>query len=156
MNENFLNLKPPILITSDHGGVELKSKIIKHFSHLQFTDLGPNDSSSVNYSDFAHKLCEQIGVSTNSIESNPDTMGILICGSGQGMAMTANKYNHIRAALCWNKESTVLARSHNNAQVLCLGARLTPESLAFDIVTTFLTTHFEGGRHIKRIQKISL
>ena len=81
-------------------------------------------------------------------------MGILICGSGQGMAMTANKYKNLRAALCWSTESAELSRSHNNAQVLCIGARLLEESTALEIVKTFFTTHFEGGRHINRIKNI--
>jgi len=154
LKTEFLKLSSPILIASDHGGVDLKSKVKSYFNELKFTDLGPENKESVNYPDFAHKVCKQISDITTGLEDDPKYMGILICGSGQGMAMTANKYKNLRAALCWNTESAVLARGHNNAQILCIGARLLEENTALEIIKTFLSTSFEGGRHINRIKNI--
>lgn len=154
MKTDFLKLNSPILIASDHGGVDLKTEVIKHFSELKFNDLGPLTSDSVNYPDFAHKLCKQLSEEQAGLETDPQSMGILICGSGQGMAMTANKYKNLRAALCWSGESAVLARSHNNAQILCIGARLLEKTIALEIIKTFFSTPFEGGRHINRIKMI--
>jgi len=148
----FLELEKPIYIACDHGGFELKNKLIKKFNELQFEDLGCHNKDSIDYPDLAHSLINKI--TGNEIEENPKTMGVLICGSGQGMAMTANKDKNIRAALCWSEESAVLSRSHNNAQVLCVGARLLTEAIVFDIVKAFFSTSFDGGRHLKRINKI--
>ena len=154
MKTDFLKLSSPILIASDHGGFDLKLKLKSHFNELTFTDLGPANTDSVNYPDFAHKLCKQLSSIVSKIEEDPNHMGILICGSGQGMAMAANKYKNLRAALCWNKESAQLARSHNNAQLLCIGARLLDEITAIEVIDTFFSTKFEGGRHINRIKYI--
>ena len=139
-----------IIIASDHAGVELKSRIIQtfHAEDTAFTDLGPFDNSSVDYPDYAHPLSEQV--------SKKAGLGILICGSGNGVCMTANKYTNIRAALCWDVNLAELAKQHNNANVLCLPARFISEKKALEIVKTFLDTEFEGGRHQRRVDKIAL
>lgn len=142
-----------ILLASDHAGLEFKNLLKNHLKNFQVEDLGPHSSDSVDYTDFAEKLCKQI--QSQSASEAPSTFGILICGSGQGMAMKANKYSHIRAALCWDLVSTKLSREHNNANVLCLGGRLLPYGLALEMVDTFLKTSFLGGRHEKRALKIS-
>ena len=138
-----------IIIASDHAGVDLKSKIKEAFSSdiRKFTGLGPYDTNSVDYPDYAHPLAEQVAKKAN--------LGILICGSGNGVCMTANKYNNIRAALCWEVSLAELAKKHNNANVLCLPARFISEEKALDIVKAFLNTDFEGGRHERRVDKIS-
>mgnify|MGYP001005768865 CR=1 FL=1 len=110
-------------------------------------DLGTNNKNSVDYPDFAHLLAKKMNREKNNI-------GILVCGSGEGMIMTANKHRNIRAALCYDIKSTKLSRMHNNANVMALGSRLTKKSLALKCVSTFLKTNFEGGRHLKRIKKI--
>ena len=138
-----------IIIASDHAGVELKSKIKEVYAsdNRSFTDLGPFDTTSVDYPDYAHPLAVQV--------SQKASLGILICGSGNGVCMTANKYNNIRAALCWEASLAELAKQHNNANVLCLPARFISEEKALDIVKAFLNTDFEGGRHERRVDKIS-
>ena len=138
-----------IIIASDHAGVDLKSRIKDIFSSDKraFTDLGPFDTNSVDYPDYAHPLAEQV--------SNMANLGILICGSGNGVCMTANKYNNIRAALCWDVSLAELAKQHNNANVLCLPARFISEEKALEIVKVFLDTEFEGGRHERRVDKIA-
>ncbi|MFK8137041.1 MAG: ribose 5-phosphate isomerase B [Bdellovibrionales bacterium] len=140
--------KEKILIASDHAGFELKEQIKNHFLNYEWDDLGTDSKERVDYPDFAKKLCNEL------LEKNEAHFGLLICGSGQGMAITANKFPNIRAALCWSKESAELSRSHNNANVLALGERLTDKKLALEIVKQFLTTEFEGGRHQDRIEKI--
>ena len=145
---NLTNLKK-IYIASDHAGFTLKEFVKKKLSKkIKFDDQGPHsDEISVNYPDFAHKLCKK--VSKNSLN-----MGILICGSGMGMAMAANRHKKIRAALCYSVENTKLSRLHNNANVITLGARLINKNIAIKCINTFLKTKFEGGRHLKRIKKI--
>ncbi len=156
MELEFINLEKPILLASDHGGFHLKQSLQSKLSNLNFKDLGPDGDESVDYPDFAHKLCQQLDIHLSSdLNTNPNVMGLLICGSGQGVAMTANKYKSIRAALCWNEESARLARQHNNANVLCLGARLMEENKAYAIINEFFKTPFEGGRHLKRVTKIT-
>ncbi len=139
-----------IIIGSDHAGLDLKDYIQKHaleiFDNIEFEDVGTKDTQSVDYPDFADLVCKKIG---------PNEIGILICGSGQGMAMRANKYPHIRAALCWDLTTAKLSREHNNANVLCLGARLIPFGLAIEMVEMFLKTKFLGSRHENRVQKLS-
>jgi ribose 5-phosphate isomerase B len=135
-----------ILIASDHAGFTLKQELISKFPNIKWTDLGPATESSVDYPDFASKLCQQIKTSGQ--------LGVLICGSGQGMAMRANKYLHIRAALCWNTEIAKLSREHNNANVLCLGSRFVSTDEAKAILNEFLNTTFAGGRHEARVQKM--
>ncbi len=142
-----------IFIACDHAGYLLKEKIISTLS-LGFEDLGTHSEDSVDYPDFAHRLClRMIAV---MVDPAATPQGILICGSGQGVAMTANKYPEIRAALCWNEESARLARKHNNANVLCLSSKLVDESLNLKIIKAFLETPFEGGRHQLRVGKMSI
>ena len=136
-----------IFIASDHAGFKLKEGIKKKFStEYEFLDLGPkNNKKSVNYPDYAHKLSKKI---------NKDNVGILVCGSGMGMAMTANKYKNIRAALCYSVKNAKLSRLHNDANVITLGERLISKNLAFKCINAFLNTKFERGRHLKRVKKI--
>ena len=138
-----------IYIASDHAGFNLKKLVVTKFSKkLKFEDLGTHNSiKSVNYPDYAHKLCKKVSKKTNNI-------GILICGSGMGMAMAANKHKKIRAALCYSVKNAKLSRLHNNANIITLGARLIKKNTAFKCVQVFLNTKFEGGRHIKRVKKI--
>ena len=143
-----MNMK--LYIGSDHGGFELKEKVKKHFSGIDWIDQGSFNDESVDYPDIASKLCSNL-LSNNSM-INPT--GILICGSGQGMAMKANKFIGIRAALVWNEESTKLSREHNNANILCLGGRLIHHDLAIRCIEIFLNTPFAGGRHELRVKKI--
>ena len=138
-----------IFISSDHAGYDLKEQIKKKFSNeLKFQDLGTNSSEkSVNYPDYAHKLCKKVS-------KNSSNMGILVCGSGMGMSMAANKHKKIRAAVCYSLKNTKLSRLHNNANIITLGSRLTKKNTAFKCIETFMNTKFEGGRHKKRVKKI--
>ncbi len=135
-----------IYIASDHAGFELKEKIILNFKDLNFDNLGTNSSDSVDYPDFAHKLSKKI------IDDN-SCFGVLICGSGIGMSMVANRYEGVRAGLCLNPEMAMLARKHNNANVLVLGSRLISFEEATKSIEVFLSTNFEGGRHQGRLDK---
>jgi len=140
-----------LAIGGDHAGFQLKLKIIsllEEQGHL-VEDFGPFDDTSVDYPDFVHPLAE-------AVERKEFDFGILICGSGNGVAMTANKHPGIRAALCWNEMLANLARSHNDANILCLAGRFVDYELAKEIVYIFLNTNFSGGRHIKRIEKIPI
>jgi ribose 5-phosphate isomerase B len=139
-----------IAIGGDHAGFEYKQTLVTKLEKegYEIKDYGPHSDNSVDYPDFAHPLAE--GVANGKQE-----LGILICGSGNGVAMTANKHPEIRAALCWNEELAQLARQHNNANVLCLPARFVSLAEAQSIVQHFLQTPFEGGRHERRVQKIS-
>ena len=138
-----------ISISSDHAGFELKESIKNFLIKKKFLvlDLGPIDDRSVDYPDYAKKLARSI------ISKKSDT-GILVCGSGTGMAMAANKFKKIRAAVCYNTKSTKLCRSHNNANIIAIGSRLTNKSLALKLVMIFLKTKFDGGRHKRRTNKI--
>ena len=138
-----------IFISSDHAGYGLKEHIKKKFSNKYiFQDLGTNNSkTSVNYSDYAHKLCKKVA-------NNSKNMGILVCGSGMGMSMAANRHKKIRAAVCYSIKNTKLSRLHNNANIITLGSRLTKKNTAFKCIEVFLNTKFEGGRHNKRVKKI--
>jgi ribose 5-phosphate isomerase B len=139
-----------IVIGSDHAGFELKKFIIEHFNKLfTFEDVGTFSDESVDYPDFAHPLAEFISKGTYE-------KAILMCGSGNGVAITANKHPNVRAALCWNEEIAQLARLHNNANVLVLPARFITKDHAVKIIDIFFNTDFEGGRHQKRIDKINL
>lgn len=157
-----------IFLASDHAGVELKSKIYSTLHSSDFIkeirrevhDLGPYSTDSVDFPDYADILCKRLhGFSLISSDSSVRTrltdMGVLICGSGQGMAMRANKWSHVRAALCWTPEIARLSREHNDANVLCLGSRVTDNDLCLEILQRFLTTNFEGGRHLQRVVKIN-
>ena len=143
--------KRTLAIASDHGGVELKHSLTIYLqeSGTEVADLGTNGSESVDYPDYAQKLSEWV-------EKNPGNMGILICGSGIGMSIAANRNPNIRAALCHDGLSASLSRKHNDANVLCLGARLIGIETAKDCVNEFLNSEFEGGRHQKRIDKLSI
>ncbi len=149
--ESTFNLKMPIAIGSDHAGFEMKELIISFLEgkDLTFIDFGVQTSEAVDYPDFAHPVAK-------SVETGEAAMGILLCGSGNGVAITANKHQDIRAALCWDEEIAALARKHNNANVLCIPARFVSEGIAEDIVAVFLNTNFEEGRHTGRVEKISL
>jgi len=138
-----------IYISSDHAGYNLKEQIKKKFSKkYKFEDLGTKTSKiSVNYPDYAHKLCKKVS-------NNSKNMGILVCGSGIGMSMAANRHKKIRAAVCYSIKSTKLSRLHNNANIITLGARLTKKNTAFKCIKVFINTKFEGGRHNKRVNKI--
>lgn len=138
-----------VIIASDHAGYELRCIIEKHFNDVfSFKSIGTFSSESVDYPDFAHPLAESVSVGEFEF-------GILLCGTGNGVAMCANKHKNVRAALCWNKEIAALSRQHNNANVLVLPARFISEELAFEIVKTFFSTGFEGGRHERRVNKIN-
>lgn len=139
-----------VIIASDHAGYELRCKIERKFNGLfSFKSIGTFSSDSVDYPDFAHPLAESISIGEYEY-------AILLCGTGNGVAMCANKHKNVRAALCWNKEIAALSRQHNNANVLVLPARFISEELAFEIVETFFSTNFEGGRHERRVNKINL
>ena len=137
-----------IFISSDHAGFNLKKSIIQKFSKKQkIVDLGPSSDKSVDYPEYARKLSKKIS-------SNNGIFGILICGSGTGMAIAANKNQKIRAALCYSVKNTKLSRLHNNANIITLGARLINKNKAFNLIRVFLNTKFEGGRHMRRVKKI--
>ena len=138
-----------IIIASDHAGYKLK-EVIKRFLKKKIKkvlDLGTNNVKSVDYPDYAHLLSKEM-------KKKPNQIGILVCGSGIGMDMAANKHKNIRAALCYNVKSTKLSRQHNNANVMAIGSRLTKRNVALRCVDTFIKTNFEGGRHLRRTKKI--
>lgn len=139
-----------VALGGDHAGFEYKSKLVEVLKSegIEIKDFGPYSDSSVDYPDFAHPLSE-------AVEKGEYDYGILICGSGNGVAIAANKHQKIRAALCWNEELASLARKHNKANVLCLPARFLEFEEASKIVKIFLSTEFEGGRHNTRVEKIS-
>ena len=137
-----------IFIASDHAGYRLKEYVISKFSKkTKLIDLGPKTDVSVDYPDFAKKLSKKIA-------SKKGSFGILVCGSGTGMAIAANKTKNVRAALCYSIKNTKLSRLHNNANIITLGERLISKKKAFNLVKIFLSTKFEGGRHLRRIKKI--
>ena len=140
-----------IVLGSDHAGFELKEKIQLHLrtKGYEVLDFGCHDTSSVDYPDIAHPLSSEI--SHDSAE-----MGILLCGSGNGVGITANKHPGIRCALCWNVEIAELARKHNNANIISIPARFVSDAMALEMVDSFLNTAFEGGRHQNRVLKIDL
>ena len=138
-----------IYISSDHAGFKLK-ETIKDFlnnKNISFEDLGPNNDSRVDYPDYAHKVARKVKLNKRNI-------GILVCGSGTGMNIAANKHKNIRAALCFNAKSTKLSRLHNDANIITLGSRLLSKKNALKFVSVFLDTKFDGGRHLKRVKKI--
>jgi ribose 5-phosphate isomerase B len=140
-----------IAICSDHAGYELKEavKVKLQNAGATVTDYGTNSAESCDYPDYAHPMA-------SAVEGGKSEFGVAICGSGNGISMTANKHQGIRAALCWNVELANLARQHNNANVLSLPARFIPQDLAFQIVDEFFKTDFAGGRHERRVSKIPL
>jgi ribose 5-phosphate isomerase B len=145
---NLINLKK-IFISSDHAGYELKEiiKIYLDKKKYNYTDLGPTNKARVDYPDYAHKVAKKVKTNSNHV-------GILVCGSGMGMNITANRHKNIRAAQCFNLKSTKLSRLHNDANIITLGSRLLTKNNALNCVSIFLKTKFEGGRHAKRIKKI--
>ncbi|MBE5320143.1 ribose 5-phosphate isomerase B [Pedobacter sp. MR2016-19] len=140
--------KIKIAIGADHAGFEYKEILKDFLQDYEVKDFGTSSENSVDYPDFAHPVA-------SAVESGEFTYGILLCGSANGVAITANKHQHIRAGLCWENEVASLVRKHNNANILCIPARFVSEELAKEITTTFLTTEFEGGRHQNRVEKIS-
>ena len=144
-------MKRKVAITADHAGFAIKEIIKKYLidSGYEVKDFGCFSAESVDYSDFAHRAA-------GAIESGEMDIGISVCGSGNGMTMTLNKYQGIRSALCWNEEMSRLARAHNNANICSLPGRFVNDAEAILIVKTFLNTNFEGGRHKRRIDKIPL
>jgi len=138
-----------IFLSSDHAGYKLKELIKLYLikKKLKFSDLGPNSNSKVDYPDYAHKVAKKV-------KTNQKNVGILVCGSGMGMNIAANRHKNIRAAQCFNLKSTKLSRLHNDANIITLGSRLLSKKLALSCVIAFLNTKFEGGRHLKRIKKI--
>ncbi len=137
-------------IASDHAGFDMKESLKEFLKNLDYKiiDYGTNSPDSMDYPDVAHPLAQ-------AVEEGSVNLGIALCGSGNGISMTLNKHKGIRAALCWNQELAQLARNHNNANILSLPARFIETSLAIDIVKTFLNSDFEGGRHLRRVEKIS-
>ena len=138
-----------IFLSSDHAGYKLKEKIKLHLDKkkIKYIDLGPFNSDKVDYPDYAHKVAKKVKINNNY-------SGILVCGSGMGMNIVANRHKKIRAAQCFNLRSTKLSRLHNDANIITLGSRLLTEKIALKCVSTFLNTKFKGGRHLKRIKKI--
>jgi len=138
-----------IFISSDHAGFNLKEQIKKKFSKkFLFKDMGTDNSKkSVNYPDYAHKLSKKVSNNSNNI-------GILVCGSGMGMSMAANKHKKIRAAVCYSVKNAKLSRLHNNANIITLGSRLIKKNTAFKCIEVFINTKFEGGRHKNRVKNI--
>ncbi len=149
MDAHF-DLNKPVAVGADHAGFEYKNIIIDLLKSkgLKVTDLGTYSTSSVDYPDFAHPVA-------NAVQSGEAGFGVLVCGSGNGVAIAANKHQDIRAALCWTEEIATLARQHNNANIVCIPARFVSLSVAQDVVTAFLETSFEGGRHQNRVNKIA-
>ena len=138
-----------VLLASDHAGFKLKEEIKRYLikKRKKVLDLGTKNTSSVDYPYYAHLLSKKMN-------KNKNQFGILVCGSGTGMSMAANKHKNIRAALCYNNKSTKLSRSHNNANVMTIGSRLIKKNIALSCVDTFLKTDFDGGRHLRRVKKI--
>ena len=148
-NIKLNNIFKTVCIASDHAGFNLKEDI-KNFlidKQVSIFDIGPFTDKSVDYPDYAKRV-------GNRIRLKKSDVGILVCGSGIGMAISANKIKSIRAALCYNLKSTRLSRQHNNANIIALGSRLTKKKLSFKLVEVFLKTKFEGGRHLRRVKKI--
>ena len=141
-------MKRKLAIAADHAGFELKEYLkIQLSEEFEITDYGTHSLDSVDYPDFVHPAA-------SSIENGDNELGILVCGSGQGVSITANKHQQIRCALCWMPEVAALARQHNNANMISLPARFIAKELALEIVQKFLNTDFEGGRHQNRVDKI--
>ena len=139
-----------IALGSDHAGFNYKNNLMEELEEegFELKDFGPTTSDSVDYPDYVHPVAE-------AINSGDCDLGILICGSGNGVAMSANKHSGIRAAVCWTEELAVLARKHNNANILCIPARFIEYDNALEITEIFLDTDFEGGRHQRRVDKIN-
>ena len=139
-----------ISIGNDHAGVEYKNYIREYLlvKNIEVNNYGTDSLESVDYPDFAHPV-------SNDVNKKKSDLGILICGSGNGVCMTANKYKNVRAALCWNKELAILSKSHNNANIVCIPARFIEKEEALEIIKKFISEEFDGGRHERRVNKIS-
>lgn len=150
MENTIFNLALPVAIGSDHAGFEYKEEIISFLESkgLQVKDYGTYSKDSVDYPDYAHPV-------STAVEREQAAFGILVCGSANGVAITANKHQGIRAAICWGEELSRLARSHNNANVLCIPARFVDIPVATQMVEVFMGTSFEGGRHQDRVRKMA-
>ncbi len=146
----FMNVKR-VAVGCDHAGFPYKDAIIHYLLKANFLvqDFGTHSTDSVDYPDFVHPVCE-------AVEQGKADLGILLCGSGNGVAITANKHPGIRAALCWTEEIATLARQHNDANIIALPVRFIQEALAIKMVEIFIQTSFEGGRHARRVEKISI
>jgi ribose 5-phosphate isomerase B len=146
----MLQNKKYIAIGSDHAGLDLKNKVIHYLNEkgYEVKDFGTFNSESVDYTDFAHSVARAVGTEQHD-------RGILICGSGVGVSITANRHSHIRCALCWNAEIARLSRQHNDANILAMAGRFLSEQESHEIVDAFLNTDFEGGRHLTRIGKMN-
>jgi ribose 5-phosphate isomerase B len=144
------NLNKPIAIGSDHAGFDYKEDVISFLEGkgFPFTDFGTHSKDSVDYPDFAHPVA-------SAVEKGEAGFGILICGSANGVAITANKHQGIRAAICWGEELAKLSRQHNNANIICIPARFVREGVVEKMVAIFMSTAFEGGRHAERVSKIA-
>jgi len=148
---NSFDTTLPVVIGADHAGFEYKETVKKQLENAgwKVDDKGTYSTDSVDYPDFAHPVATDVA-------DGKAAFGILICGSGNGVCITANKHAGVRAALCWNEELAALARQHNNANVLCIPARFISPETTEKMVSTFINTSFEGGRHEKRVEKIAL
>jgi ribose 5-phosphate isomerase B len=144
------DLSKPVAIGSDHAGYDYKEQLISFLEGkgLRYTDFGTHSKDSVDYPDFAHPVAA-------AVESGEAAFGILLCGSANGVAITANKHQNIRAGICWGEELASLVRQHNDANIICIPARFVREGDAEKMVNTFMTTAFEGGRHAQRVNKIA-
>jgi len=148
MNNTF-DFSKPIAIGSDHAGFEMKELLISYLEgkDLKYKDFGTYSAEPADYPDFAHPVAK-------AVEAGENAFGILLCGSGNGVCITANKHQSIRAALCWDAEIASLARRHNNANIICIPARFVSEYVAEEMINVFVNTEFEGGRHANRVNKI--
>ncbi|MBI1782281.1 MAG: ribose 5-phosphate isomerase B [Sphingobacteriales bacterium] len=144
------DLSKPIAIGSDHAGFDYKEQLISFLDGkgLPYKDFGTYSKDSVDYPDFAHPVA-------SAVENGEASFGILLCGTANGVAITANKHQHIRAALCWGEEIAKVTREHNDANIICIPARFVREGVAERMVQIFMTTEFEGGRHQNRVNKIA-
>ncbi len=148
----LLDLSKPLAIGSDHAGFEYKAKLINYLRDekgVALRDFGTYSIDSVDYPDFAHPVAK-------AVESKEYSFGVLLCGSANGVAISANKHAHIRAAICWENEIASLARMHNDANILCIPARFVTLEVAKQMIDTFIATAFEGGRHAIRVDKMAI
>jgi ribose 5-phosphate isomerase B len=144
------DLSKPVAIGSDHAGFSYKTALVQWLNQkgIQVRDMGVYENKSVDYPDYAHPVA-------SSVEEGESAFGILLCGTGNGVCMTANKHQGIRAAMCWDTDVSRLVRQHNNANIICLPARFVALDLAKNMIELFMDTHFEGGRHGIRVDKIA-
>lgn len=151
MLPTVFNQQLPLALGCDHAGFELKEAVKKLLQENGWTveDKGTYSTDSTDYPDYAHPVADMVSTGAASV-------GVLICGSGNGVCMTANKHVGVRAALCWNEEIAALARQHNDANIICIPARFVPQEQAFSMLDTFLSIAFEGGRHERRVTKMAL